>query len=334
MSKYKLSICIPTYNRAEFIGETIQSAIDAAEGISGIEIVISDNASTDNTKNIVDSYKEFFPNITYFCWDKNMGADINFLKAIQIADGEFCWLMGSDDKIEKNGINIILKYLQDGLCGLSVNSQEYKLDLKEKIIKKPQVKQTENSIFINADDCLINLGVYFGYMSAQIVNKKEWDKVVLDSNLHNYINLNGYIHMYIIGMMLKNNPNWIYIYDKCVGWRGENDSILMSEGRLKRLAVDVYGYEKIFNGLSYKKGSLVYDETMKKLCSSHIWSAILSAKLENMPLSFYKKAFKMCFNAYKQFPIFWLKVFPLFLIPSKAMPLARVIYRKFLKKYV
>ena len=124
----------------------------------------------------------------------------------------------------------------------------------------------------------------------------------------------------------------MYINTKCVGWRSGNDSFL-SDGRLRRLAIDVFGYEKIARDV-YGKNSLTYNELLKTFCSGCVWCAILAAKANGESIWFYKGAFKMCFDTYKQYPIFWLKVFPLFLIPSKAMPLARVIYRKFFKKYV
>ena len=101
MQKYKLSVCIPTYNRGEFIGQTIQSIIDAAEGIDVTEIAVSDNSSNDNTREVIEYSRRKFPNLTYFCWDKNMGADRNFLKVVEIASGEYCWFMGSDDRAEK-----------------------------------------------------------------------------------------------------------------------------------------------------------------------------------------------------------------------------------------
>lgn len=330
MQKYKLSVCIPTYNRGEFIGQTIQSIIDAAEGIDGIEIAISDNSSTDNTREVIEYYKKKFPNITYFCWDKNMGADRNFLKVVEIASGEYCWLMGSDDKVEANSIIHILEKLNLDLCGMTVNRSAYDPCLENKISEEPCTNSNQDILFKDYRNCFIKLGTYFGYISGQIINKREWDKVVSRNDLTPYFN--AYVHVYVIGMMLINNPKWVYVHEKCVGWRSGNDSFL-SEGRLKRLSIDVYGYEKIFRTLCSCDNS-TYNILMKKVCSSHVWYAILGAKANGESIWFYKEAFKMCFDTYKQYPIFWLKVFPLFLIPSKAMPLARVIYRKFFKKYV
>ena len=54
-TNYKLSICIPTYNRAAYIGETLASIISQSN--DDIEIVIVDGASTDNTADVVTSFK-------------------------------------------------------------------------------------------------------------------------------------------------------------------------------------------------------------------------------------------------------------------------------------
>lgn len=332
MQKYKLSVCIPTYNRGEFIGQTIQSIIDAAEGIDGIEIAISDNSSTDNTREVIEHYRKKFTNITYFCWDKNMGADRNFLKVVEIASGEYCWLMGSDDKAEKNSISLIMTALEQygKLSGITLNERIYDSKLVSEIFYRPPTKNINDVLYNSNEKCFSELGHYFGYISAQVVNRKLWQDVVKENNVEEYFN--AYVHVYVIAKMLEKNANWLYINTKCVGWRSGNDSFL-SDGRLRRLAIDVFGYEKIARDV-YGKNSLPYNELLKAVCGRYVWCAILGAKANGEPIWFYKKAFKMCFDTYKQFPIFWLKVFPLFLIPSKAMPLARVIYRKFFKKYV
>ncbi len=63
----KLSICIPTYNRAQFIGGTIQSLISQAG--NNVEIVIVDGASTDNTTKVVQGYQQKFKNLVYYRGD-------------------------------------------------------------------------------------------------------------------------------------------------------------------------------------------------------------------------------------------------------------------------
>jgi len=93
-SKYKLSICIPTYNRADYIGETLSSII--SQSGDDIEIVIVDGASTDNTEGVVNEFQGRFENIHYHREKKNNGVDADLAKSVALAQGEYCWLMLSE----------------------------------------------------------------------------------------------------------------------------------------------------------------------------------------------------------------------------------------------
>jgi len=80
-----LSICIPTYNRSEILDKTLESLFSNPDfDINKVEVIISDNASTDNTRNVVSKY----PLVQYFCNDINLG-DVNFYKVLNYATGEY-----------------------------------------------------------------------------------------------------------------------------------------------------------------------------------------------------------------------------------------------------
>jgi abequosyltransferase len=96
----RLSICIPTYNRRKYLGDTITSIttqVSAADA-SRIEICVSDNASTDGTEILIRELQSRTPvRIIYFRNETNLGADANYLRAVELASGDYCWFMGSDD---------------------------------------------------------------------------------------------------------------------------------------------------------------------------------------------------------------------------------------------
>ena len=69
----KLSICIATRNRGEFIGETLESI--AAQCTSSVEIVVLDGASSDNTEQVVRALQNAMPALRYFRQEKNGGVD-------------------------------------------------------------------------------------------------------------------------------------------------------------------------------------------------------------------------------------------------------------------
>ena len=87
MEKPLLSICIPTYNRAEYLAKSLDSLIVQPE-FSQIEVVISDNASTDNTEEVCKHYREKYPNIVYYRNQENI-LDRNFPTVLMRGTGAY-----------------------------------------------------------------------------------------------------------------------------------------------------------------------------------------------------------------------------------------------------
>ncbi|MGB9935607.1 MULTISPECIES: glycosyltransferase family 2 protein [Thermodesulfovibrio] len=91
----KVSIIIPTYNRAKFLGKAIESAIN--QDYPNKEIIISDNASTDNTFDVVKQYLNH-PEIKYYRNETNIGMVPNWRKALyEYAKGDYAIVLSDDD---------------------------------------------------------------------------------------------------------------------------------------------------------------------------------------------------------------------------------------------
>ncbi|PCJ29319.1 MAG: glycosyl transferase [Moraxellaceae bacterium] len=328
----KLSICIPTYNRVKYLESTISEIIKQIGDKKDIEIIISDNASTDNTKEIVEMYQYKYNYIIYHCAETNMGADYNYLKVIELATGDFCWFMGSDDIILNNSLNNILKYIDKypDVAGITVNYEGYNISFDKKIKVRPPVKYNKNKLYDNSEICFSELGHFFGYISAQIVNRIIWNEALKNSNYKQY--MNAYVHLYIIGQMLTISSRWLYVNDKSVGWRSGNDSFL-SSGRYNRLKIDVFEYERIASDI-FSKNSKTYLSVLTNVCKSYVFSQILSAKVDNIPSSFFLKAFVICFKIYWRIPIFWLKIVPILITPSIILRLIRTIKLKTINTFM
>ena len=107
----KLSICIPTYSRAQHLVNSLEAIRVASQGCeSEVEICISDNASQDSTNEIINNFNsslQFIRNRN----EINIGLPRNLLKVVEIASGEFIWLVGDDDLVMPNGIKKILEVL-------------------------------------------------------------------------------------------------------------------------------------------------------------------------------------------------------------------------------
>lgn len=96
-----LSICIPTWNRCEYLKENILSLISQVEkfSLTNVEICISDNASSDKTEQLCRALCAQYSYITYHRASKNFGANANFQTVLEKASGEYLWLLGDDDFI-------------------------------------------------------------------------------------------------------------------------------------------------------------------------------------------------------------------------------------------
>ncbi len=90
-----VSILIPVYNREKYISECIESAL--AQTYANFEIVIVDNASTDNTQAICRNYLKKHSNIRFFINKDNIGPVKNWQRCVQEAEGQFCKILFSDD---------------------------------------------------------------------------------------------------------------------------------------------------------------------------------------------------------------------------------------------
>ena len=110
----KISICIPTYNRAECLVNCLNSIkLNSNKFNNEVEVCISDNCSTDQTEEVVRNAQEHL-DIKYHKNSKNLGIPFNFLNVVDMAGGEFVWLLGDDDLLIPSAfaqiINLIDSY--------------------------------------------------------------------------------------------------------------------------------------------------------------------------------------------------------------------------------
>ncbi|MBK5240997.1 glycosyltransferase [Clostridium sp.] len=105
-----VSILIPTYNRAIFLEKCIKSALNQTYG--NLEIIISDNCSTDNTEEIVSKYND--TKIRYVKNFRNIGPILNWKNALMKSKGKYCVILCDDDyfidnEYVQNAINLFTK---------------------------------------------------------------------------------------------------------------------------------------------------------------------------------------------------------------------------------
>ncbi len=101
-----VTIAIPTYNRADsYLKLAIQSAV--SQTYTNIEIIVSDNCSTDNTEIVVKEFND--PRIRYFKHSKSIGYIDNANFCVEQARGDYLLLLHDDDLIDHDFIEVCLK---------------------------------------------------------------------------------------------------------------------------------------------------------------------------------------------------------------------------------
>lgn len=107
----KISICIPTYNRATHLRNCLNSIIVNKDlDKVDFEICVSDNGSNDDTEKIVLEAQKKIP-IKYHKNSTNLGIPRNFINVVNMAEGDFAWLLGDDDLLVPNAISELNKII-------------------------------------------------------------------------------------------------------------------------------------------------------------------------------------------------------------------------------
>jgi glycosyltransferase involved in cell wall biosynthesis len=90
-----ISVCIPTYNSGHFIHKTLESVLN--QYYENMEVIITDDGSNDNTVEIINSFSD--KRIKLLMNEKTLGLEANWNKALRLATGKYCKMMGADDII-------------------------------------------------------------------------------------------------------------------------------------------------------------------------------------------------------------------------------------------
>lgn len=111
MSDVKLSICIPTYNRADFLRNALSYCLRDFDFEFPYEIVISDNASTDDTGQVAAEFREKGLPIQYYRRRENGGSGPNLVSAFHHARGENIVYLADDDILIAPQLANVVSYL-------------------------------------------------------------------------------------------------------------------------------------------------------------------------------------------------------------------------------
>lgn len=168
-----LSFCIAAHNRADLIGETLESIISQAN--DECEIVVLDGASTDDTEAVVGQFAQRFGGLRYIKQAYNTGLDAGYDEAVTAARGKYCWLMSSKDLLKPGAIPAVLEQLR-GFPSLVVVNMEIR-DLSLSTLMVPQSVSIEAGRVYEseeADQLFSDTFSLVNHISCSVVLREIW----------------------------------------------------------------------------------------------------------------------------------------------------------------
>lgn len=107
-----LTLCIPTWNRADELRLLLETLRPQIAEAPDVELLISDNNSTDQTPVVVRQAMDGGLRCRYMRNEENIGADANFLQCYRMAQGAHVWIFGDDDVLLPGSLLFVLKLLR------------------------------------------------------------------------------------------------------------------------------------------------------------------------------------------------------------------------------
>lgn len=150
-----LTIAIPTYNSSKYLKETLEKTIIQCGKNNEIEILVSDNCSTDDTEAVVKDFINKGINIRYLKNSQNVGPDKNVINCINNANGDFVHTLCDDDYYTDDAVDRILRVIKNNQdLDLILLSNNYLNVATDKIIGN--IGQEKDKIAIGAEEFVKN----------------------------------------------------------------------------------------------------------------------------------------------------------------------------------
>jgi abequosyltransferase len=319
-----LTISIPTYNRATYLKRLLGCIYQEIASLSySTEVIVLDNASSDNTTEVVKAYQDMGMVINYQRNSENIGADRNIGLCYTKATGKYVLAIGDDDVLLPGSLNFLHKYLSsDNDYGLIyLNFFGFK---KDPIKEKPLFKLFNGVYKYKEGQILKKIRTRITFTSANIVKRKFIsEKLIQEANGTNFTQLPGVINSII------HSSNNLYVGKYLLAQQVENSGgyeYLNVFG--KNIALVVNKFLTTAETNKYKKW--IYNELFIDIFPTALFK---HKKKSNDELL---EKFQILKQYYNNYPLFWIFNYPVLLMPVTVGHLFIVfvkVYRKLFKFY-
>lgn len=165
-----ISVCVPTYNRVEYLQICLDSITRQFTDINlyrRCEIIISDNNSKDNTYGLIKKYQKKYRNIRYHKNKKNIGGDRNLYKAGTLAKGKYLWFFSDDDIFQNNSLNTVLNVIKHHTPDVIIPNMDL-YTIEGNILIDKNLLRNDEDIYIKTKKS------FFSYLETKFFLPLDW----------------------------------------------------------------------------------------------------------------------------------------------------------------
>lgn len=310
-----LTIAIPTYNREFFLDRCLKYIHLQIKDLP-IEIIVSDNASTDNTAEIVNKYIIDGLPIRYIKNEKNLGADLNIIQCYKEAKGKYVVAFGDDDFFLDQSLSKLINVLSNGEYGVVyVNNENYYQNFNTSF-----GNELDYVIFKDGLGFLKKVNYYTTFISGNIVNKTFLDIENLMMNVNSYV-----VQLsFILRAIFMANEN-VYINSRLIASEPDNSG---GYNLFKTFGENLNG---VIDKLNIPNDNLITD--IKGIINKNLLKNFFPIHI----IRFKKTHNEMFLNTapeeemtviYKNYTMYWILCYPLFKLSSKTGSVYYKIVRK------
>lgn len=243
----RLSVCLPVYNFGAFLGQTLDSILPQAETHEGVEVIVVDGASTDDTQAVVAARQARHPRLRYVRLDRKGGIDADMARSVELATGRYCWLFSGDDIMRPGAIESVLRWTESD-CDLYIcrhaNCDLHMRHLGDHPVFRDDVVRTAD--LADAGQRLAYLQAaatteaLFSFMSGLILRRDTWLSVPAVEEFMG----SCWGHVARLLSLCERRLTVCYMAEILLDKRGDNDSF-MQRGLVHRLGIGVWGFARL-----------------------------------------------------------------------------------------
>jgi abequosyltransferase len=168
-----LSVCIATHNRARYLGQTLDNILEQCG--DAVEVVVVDGASTDDSAAVVEMRAVNQSNLKYYPQATNSGIDGDFDKAVELAQGRYCWLASDDDMLAPDAVARVLNACRNEPDAVIIDAEVRTADLVEVLVPQRLGFCGERRyVSMDSERLFIDCGLHLNFIGALVIRRELW----------------------------------------------------------------------------------------------------------------------------------------------------------------